>query len=183
VNGHLDGNRSWAEARCRVAAGLTILSPGVPMFFMGEEVGAQEPYRYSDWIQHREDFLALKRGPGARLYAYYRDLVDLRRRNDAIQSPNIAIVHVHDANRVIAFRRWLGADDFLVVASLNNAAFANGYWLASEAIADGSWIEVLNSDADVYGGANVCNPETRASSGGRIEVRIPTSGIAVFQRF
>jgi glycosidase len=60
VNGFMDGNRPWAEARCRVAAALTFLTPGVPMFFMGEEVGAKEPYRYDDWLLHREDFAALK---------------------------------------------------------------------------------------------------------------------------
>ncbi|MGB7794013.1 MAG: hypothetical protein WBL39_22685, partial [Terrimicrobiaceae bacterium] len=48
VNGKLDGNRDWAEARCRVVSGLTLLAPGVPMFFMGEELGAKEPYRYND---------------------------------------------------------------------------------------------------------------------------------------
>ena len=34
--------RDYAEARCRVAFGLSLLSAGTPMFFMGEEVGAAE---------------------------------------------------------------------------------------------------------------------------------------------
>ena len=41
--------RRWAEARVRFAAGMTLLSPGVPMFFMGEEVGATRQYRYEDF--------------------------------------------------------------------------------------------------------------------------------------
>lgn len=181
VNGFLDGNRPWAEARCRVAATLTFLTPGVPMTFMGEEVGAKEPYRYNDWLLHREDFNAMRTGEGARLFAFYRDLVNLRRHNPTIASPNVALVHVHDANRVIAFRRWLGDDDFLVVCSLNNAPFADGYWLDSGAIRDGTWVEVLNSDAAYYGGANLCNPELRRAQGGRINVRVPANGVAVFQ--
>lgn len=182
VNGHLEGNRPWAEARCRAAAALTLLTPGIPMFFMGEEVGAKEPYRYNDWLNHREDFVGLKKGEGAKLFAFYRDLIRLRRRSDALLSPNAAIVHVHDANRVVVSRRCLGEDDVLVVASLNNMPFADGYWLVSDAILNGSWIEVLNSDADIYGGANVCNPEKRWSDGGRINIRIPANGVAVFQR-
>jgi 1,4-alpha-glucan branching enzyme len=182
VNGHLDGNRAWAEARCRAAAALTLLTPGVPMFFMGEEVGAKEPYRYNDWIQHREDFAHLKQSEGARLFAFYRDLIRTRLRNDAILSPNVAIVHVHDSNRVIAFRRWLAGNDVLVVANLNNAAFANGYWLAHQAILDGDWIEILNSDADIYGGTNLCNPGTHRSDSGRVNLRLAANAVSVLQR-
>ena len=42
--------RDYAEARCRVAVGLSLLSAGTPMFFMGEETGAQKPYRYNDFM-------------------------------------------------------------------------------------------------------------------------------------
>ena len=182
VDGHLAGNRPWAEARCRVAAGLTLLTPGVPMFFMGEEVGAQEPYRYHDWLDHREDLLALKRGEGARLFAFYRDLIGLRRSDAAIRRGAITVVHTHDANRVIAFRRTLGGDDALVVASLNNAPFADGYGLESAAIPDGGWREALNSDAAPYGGSSLTNPETLWSGGGRLTLRIPANAVIVLQR-
>src|SRR5690606_17546052 len=51
-------NRLFAEARARVAAGIALFSAGTPMFFMGEEVGAVEPYRYDDFLRHREDLPA-----------------------------------------------------------------------------------------------------------------------------
>ena len=54
--------RRYAEARTRFAAGITLLAPGVPMFFMGEEVGASLPYRYNDFLNNREDFPALRQG-------------------------------------------------------------------------------------------------------------------------
>jgi len=37
--------RRFAEARVHFAAGMALLGPGAPMFFMGEEVGASRPYR------------------------------------------------------------------------------------------------------------------------------------------
>ena len=41
--------RRYAEARVRFAAGMTLAAaPATPMFFMGEEVGASQPYRYAD---------------------------------------------------------------------------------------------------------------------------------------
>ena len=45
---------SLANSR-RVAFGLSLLSAGTPMFFMGEEVGAQKPYRFNDFLANRED--------------------------------------------------------------------------------------------------------------------------------
>ena len=62
--------RRYAEARTHFAAGVTLLGPGVPMFFMGEEVGASEPYRYNDFLDNREDFPALRRGTGGRLFRF-----------------------------------------------------------------------------------------------------------------
>lgn len=182
VNDRLDGNRPWAEARCRAAAGLTLLTPGVPMFFMGEEVGAQEPYRYDDWLDHREDLHALRQGEGARLFRFYRDLIGLRRSQATLRSGDLAVLHAHDANRVIAFRRRLGEDHALVVASLNNRAFPDGYWLGSDAIPDGGWRESLNSDADTYGGSGLANADTLWSGGGRLNLRIPANAVIVLQR-
>jgi 1,4-alpha-glucan branching enzyme len=181
VNNTLNGNRYWAAARCRVAAALTLLAPGVPMFFMGEEVGAKEPYRYNDWLHHREDFQALRVGTGARLFAFYRDIVRLRRRYAALASPHVEILHVHDANRVLAFRRWLGDAEFLVFASLNNAAFADGYWIAHPALRDGAFIEALNSDDEAYGGLGLTNG-ARVCAGGAINARLPANGVVVLQR-
>ena len=40
-------------AVARVAAGMTLLSAGTPMFFMGEEIGAQRPCRYDKIILGR----------------------------------------------------------------------------------------------------------------------------------
>lgn len=183
VNGMLsDNTRPWAEARTRVATGLTILASGTPMFFMGEEVGAAKPYRYNDFLSHREDILALRRGSGTPLFRFYQDLIRLRRRAAAFRSPNVEILHTHDDNRVLAFRRWWGDEEFLIIFSLRNQAFNNGYGINHEALGEKSWVEVLNSDADLYGGKGVCNPGRFASSGGKFNVNLPANGFAVFQK-
>jgi maltooligosyltrehalose trehalohydrolase len=41
-----------SEAKCTIAAGLTLLSPFTPMLFMGEEWGAPSPFHY--FIDHAE---------------------------------------------------------------------------------------------------------------------------------
>jgi 1,4-alpha-glucan branching enzyme len=92
------------------------------------------------------------------------------------------VVHTHDDNRVIAFRRWAAGEDMLVVASLNNWAFRNGYRLQDSRIADGRWREVFNSDAAEYGGTGLLNDGPIASTGGIITVAIPANAVLVLQR-
>jgi 1,4-alpha-glucan branching enzyme len=85
-------------------------------------------------------------------------------------------------NRVIAFKRWNGVEQIIIIASLNNTAFANGYVIAKDlaAIPNGGWKEVFNSDAAMYGGQNVGNAgAVIPSSAGRINVVVPANGFVV----
>jgi 1,4-alpha-glucan branching enzyme len=175
-----DNTRFWAEARCRTAAALTLLSAGTPMFFMGEEVGAAKPYRYNDFLDFREDYQAMRKGTGARMFRFYQDLIRLRLWWPAFRSPRLEILHTHDANRVIVFSRAWGQQEFAVAASLNNRAFPHGYGLSHDFFKGKNWVEVLNSDADIYGGREVCNPEEIECPDGRFNPRLPACGVAVF---
>ena len=47
--------RRVAEARCRFAAGMTLMSAGVPMFLFGEEVGAEKVPGQADSAPHKFD--------------------------------------------------------------------------------------------------------------------------------
>jgi 1,4-alpha-glucan branching enzyme len=177
--------RDFAEARCRVAAGLAILSAGTPMFLMGEEIVAQRLYKYDTIAQSKEDLHGERAGTGARMFRFYQDLIRLRRANPAVRSHHIDIVHVADDNRVIAFTRRQGSNELLIVASLNNQPFANSYVIRTEPhrLPDGAWRETFNSDGAIYGGGNVGNRGmAMPASHGRIEVRIPANGFLVFQR-
>jgi 1,4-alpha-glucan branching enzyme len=179
----VDATRSWAEARSRVCVGLSLLCAGTPMFFMAEETGAQNYYTYNNFLLNREDILGERGGNGKNLFAFYRDLITLRRRLSAIRSRDIDILHQSNANRVIAFKRWHGDEQIIIVASLNNTAFASGYVVEKDALAipNAGWKEVFNSDAALYGGQNVGNLGAIVHSGeGRLNVVIPASGFVVF---
>ena len=176
------GTRSWAEARSRVCCGLSLLSAGTPMFFMGEETGAQNQSTYNNFLSSREDILGERNGSGKTLFRFYQELITLTRRLPSIRSHNIDILHVSDSNRVIAFKRWSGDEQVIVLASLNNSAFANGYVVEKDLIGipDGGWKEIFNSDGEAYGGQNVGNRgAVIASSGGRLNVVIPAAGFVV----
>jgi 1,4-alpha-glucan branching enzyme len=179
----VDATRIAAEARSRVCFGLSLLSAGTPMFFMGEEIGAQKRYTVDSFLSHREDILGGRAGSGMRLFRFYQDLITLSRRLRSIRGHNIDILHQWNPNRVIAFKRWSGDEEVIIVASLNNIAFAGGYVVKKDvlAIPDVGWKEIFNSDAAIYGGQNIGNGgATIFSTQGRLNIVIPASGFVVF---
>ena len=174
--------RRYAEARTHVVAGITLLAPGIPMFFMGEEVGASLPYRYNDFLDYREDFPAMRQGVGAQLFRFYQDVIRLRESRPALRSSNIEILHTHDTNRVLAFRRVDPTGDFIIVATLSNWPFSSGYQIRDSRIPDADWEEVLNSDATQYGGTGVVNAARLRSLGGSITPLVAANSLVVLQR-
>jgi 1,4-alpha-glucan branching enzyme len=162
--------RRVAEARTRWAAGMSLLSPGTPMFLMGEEVGAQQPYTYDRFAEHKEDLEGLRAGSGAGLFRFNADLIRLRLNEPDLRGREIEVVHVNEFGRVIAFRRG----DFLVVGSLRDEPYAE-YRLP----VDGAWREILNSDAAIYGGADVGNGGAALRG---MTCALPANGFVVFRR-
>ncbi|RZU40341.1 alpha-amylase family glycosyl hydrolase [Edaphobacter modestus] len=184
VNGAplIDLTRIAAESRCRVCCGLSVLSAGTPMFFMGEEIGAQKKYTFDNFLANREDILGERTGNGKNLFRFYQDLVSLSRRLRSIRGHNIDILHQSNTNRVIAFKRWSGSEEIIIVASFSNGSFANGYEIEKDtlAIPTANWKEVFNSDSAFYGGQNIGNSGAiLQSSGGRLTMMLPANGFCV----
>jgi 1,4-alpha-glucan branching enzyme len=173
--------RRYAEARCRFAAAMALLSAGTPMFFMGEEVGASRPYFHNTTREAREDYYALRQGDGARLFRFYQTLIRLRLDRPGLRSRNIDVVYVHNDNRIIAFRRWEGSQEFFVIGSLNDRSFGDGYTVLNSRLIGGNWQEVLNSDAGEYGGSGMLNGQV-VSGDREFTARLPANSVIVFQR-
>jgi 1,4-alpha-glucan branching enzyme len=181
----LGDTRRYAEARSRFACGMTLIAPGTPMFFMGEEVGASQPYRYDDFGKRRAsrvDLLRERAGDGSRLYTLYQDQIRLRLAHPALRAPYCDVVHVHDENRMIAVRRWDAEEELLVIGTLSNHAFNSGYQFRNANIPDAEWTEIFTSDASEYGGTNLRNPDPLRSGGGSITVNVPANSVLVLQR-
>ncbi len=158
--------RSWyARSRSRVANGLLLTAPGIPMLFMGQEV-LEDKY-WSDNPDYFQDTLiwwdGLERDAAMRDHLrFVRELIAIRMRYAALRGDRLHVYHRHDGNRVLAFHRWLDGRlaDVVVVASLNERTWWSydlGFPRAGE------WREVFNSD--VYDGW--INPAA-AGNGGRI---------------
>lgn len=186
---------SWyATSRSRVATGLLLTMPGIPMLFMGEEF--LEDKQWSDDVKGRPELLLFWPGlDGADstmrdFLRFTRELIALRWRYPALRAEGYAGIHVHDENRVLAFRRWVPGvgGEVVVVLSLAEET-RHGYEIGFPAA--GFWREVFNSD--VY--ERWVNPNVQGNGGGvhaggvgrhglesSAALTLPASSILVFAR-
>ena len=189
-------SRSWyARSRARVATGLILTGTGIPMLFMGQEF--LEDKHWSDNPEFFHDTLIWWDGLGSDKVMqdhlrFTRELTWLRRRHPALRGEGINVFHVHNANRVLAFHRWLEGvgRDVVVVASLREQAFPDHSYRLGFPL-PGHWNEVFNSD--VYD--NFFNPSVQGNPGGisadgapmhglrqSSGITLPANGLLVFAR-
>ncbi|MGY3610864.1 MULTISPECIES: alpha amylase C-terminal domain-containing protein [unclassified Bradyrhizobium] len=167
--------RSWyARSRARVANGILLTGPGVPMLFMGQEFLEDKLWSDSPHDPNHRiwwDGLDHDRAMSNHL-RFTRELIALRRRLRALRRGRINIFHCHNPTRVLAFHRWLEdlGDDVVVVTSLSETTYF-GYRLGLPH--EGIWHEVFNSD--VYD--NWVNPIVAGNGGGVLAAGPPLHGM------
>jgi len=181
----IGATRKYAEGRSRFVFGLAALSAGTPMFLMGEEIGAAKYFRYNDFFVNKEDLIGERTGRGLNLFRFYRDLIRLVMAKAAARSRALDVIYRHNDNRVIAFTRSAAAQQLLILASLNDNPFDQGYFIRTDAwrLAAGGWREIFNSDAAFYGGDNVGNGgATLPVNNGQVNAVIPAHGFVVLEK-
>jgi 1,4-alpha-glucan branching enzyme len=159
--------RSWyARSRARVATGMLLTAPGVPMLFMGQEF--LEDKLWSDNPSRSDLFVWWDGLEGqdrqmSDFRSFTRDLLWLRRHHPALRSEPINVFHINESDRVLAFHRWVpgGGRDVVVVFSLREATFPDRSYVLGFPL-PGAWLEVFNSDA--YD--NFPNPWVQGNGGG-----------------
>jgi 1,4-alpha-glucan branching enzyme len=158
---------SWfGRSRSRVAMGLCLTAPGIPMLFMGQEF--LEDKQWSDNLKEHPELLLYWDGLSAidasmrDFLRFTREFLGLRWQCPALRGEGFHVVHVHDQNRVLAFHRWVPNEghDVIVVVSLANS-HRYGYHIGFPG--SGRWREAFNSDT--YD--NWVNPQV-AGNGGEV---------------
>jgi 1,4-alpha-glucan branching enzyme len=159
--------RSWyARSRARVATGISLTAPGIPMLFMGQEF--LEDKQWSDNFEFHRGLLlhwaGLDNGDKQMLdhLRFTRELIALRWRHPGLRGNGFRVVHVHDQNRVLAFHRWVEGEGHDVLVLVHLANF-NRFDYRIGFPGRGDWREVFNSD--VY--ENWVNPAA-VGNGGRV---------------
>jgi 1,4-alpha-glucan branching enzyme len=177
--------RSCAEGRSRLVFGITALSAGTPMFLMGEEIGAAKYFLYDSFFLNKEDLVGDRTGDGQFLFRFYQDLIRLVTTKPAARSSALDVIYLHNDNRVVAFTRSSSTQQLLVLASLNDSPFDQGYVVGTDPwrLPGGGWQEIFNSDAAIYGGDNVGNSgATVQVNNGQINAVIPARGFVIFEK-
>ena len=179
---HFDNPRSWyARSRSRVATGVLLTGPGVPMLFMGQEFLEDKMWSDSPELDAYRiwwDGLAVDKAMSDHL-RFTRELIALRRRLPALTRGQINVFHVHNGNRVIAFHRWMdgSGEDVVVVATLAEMTLY-GYQLGFPR--GGFWREVFNSDVyDNWVNPLVAGNGAGVFAGGPPMHDLPTSAAVV----
>jgi 1,4-alpha-glucan branching enzyme len=184
--------RSWyARSRSRVATGLLMTAPGVPMLFMGEEF--LEDKLWSDSPDRTDRMIWWDGAEGADrdmvdFRRCTRDLIAVRLAQPALRADPIAVYQVDQANRVLAFQRWVpgAGKDVVVVASFGESTMS-GYRLGFPR--PGRWREIFNSDLYDHfpnpwvrgnGGAVLADGEPLHGFGQSASLTIPAIGLLVF---
>ncbi|MBF0456676.1 MAG: alpha amylase C-terminal domain-containing protein [Nitrospirae bacterium] len=196
-----DGNNTrlwWGRSRARVATGLLMTAPGIPMVFMGQEFLEDKLWTDSNrdmgnmiWWDGVEGWNGVD-GQDKNMVDFHffaRDLIWLRRKQPALRGEHINVFHVHNDNRVVAFHRWLDSGrDVVVVVSLSELTYY-GYRIGFPGY--GLWQEIFNGD--YYD--NRPNPECKGNNGGvhadgtawdnmpcSAVITLPANGLLVFAR-
>ncbi len=153
----------WAALkRASLGAGILLSTPGIPMLFMGQELGEYREFKKDDFLNpYPVDWYREDRLPGIK--ELFRDMIRLRadwaNNTRGLRGPHVNVFHVNDQDKLIAFHRWDRGgqgDDTIVVANFANKAYPS-YWLGLPS--GGRWRCRLNTDCDCYKRVNGHGPE------------------------
>jgi len=193
--------RSWyARSRSRVATGILMTAPGVPMLFMGEEFLEFKPWHNNQNTSgYAIDWDGLD-GPAPNpvmgdFHRFITDLIWLRRRHPGLRGRGCNPYFNHNDDRVIAIQRWndVASRDLIAVASFSETT-RRDYPLPLPV--GGFWMEVFNADAyetmPAGGGLNVNVPGNPGGIQGdgpplancptSARIVLPANGFLVFAR-
>lgn len=136
-----------ARRRSMLAAVLLLTTPGVPMIFMGQEHLATLTF------PDPPPPLGAPTPTGAKIRAFYRDLIALRRNqgggSGGLLEPAVDVLHRHDLNKLLAYwRHGPSGEDVLVVLNFRNRAYAR-YDIGVPR--SGAWRVRLDTDWTAYG--------------------------------
>ncbi|MGQ9907719.1 MAG: 1,4-alpha-glucan branching protein GlgB [Candidatus Flexifilum sp.] len=181
----------WQKfASLRALTGYQYTHPGKKLMFMGHEIA-----QWNEWSEARQlDWNLLEFETHQKLQRFVRDLNALYQREPSLYQVDFDYrgfewLQVNDSeNSVFAFARFAqNRDDFLVVIANFTPVVRYGY--VTPMPVPGRYVEVLNSDAEEYGGSGVRNTqemwtheERMSNFGHALKLTLPPLGLLILRR-
>jgi 1,4-alpha-glucan branching enzyme len=113
------------------------------------------------------------------------DVNNLRWNHPALRSPGGEITHTDSANNIVAFKRWNDVGDvLLIVVNASDAQWDNTQYAVSLNGDTGTWQEIFNSQAPIYGGINtVGNPGyVLTASNAQLSINLSSWSVHIFAK-
>lgn len=177
----------WARAKARLAWALNAMLPGTPMLFMGTE-GHQDGWWdpvLGDTTDYRLDWAKLGDSLGAPMRLMVADVNRVRWEHEGVRTGEGEVAHVDSQNGVVAFKRFNNAGDvLLVVVNAGDGQWSAGDYGVNLAGDEGSYREIFNSQAAVYGGVNAPGNfgETLTPENDELWINLPCWSVLIFAR-
>lgn len=172
------------RAIARTGAVQTILGPGMPMLWQGEEFLANNDFKHgltstwgqeTGWIKAENPTETDLARQGH--FNVYKDAIALKTSSEAFRpEAPIQRVYTHNDDQVMAFSRKGGGDEFIVVSNVAGVDRHN----YNVGLPEGRWTEVFNTDSHSYGGNNVGNGGATLQGGQGMT--LPAGGTIVLKR-
>lgn len=132
----------------KVAGGITLLAPGIPMLLQGQEFA--EDKNFGDQTADRIWWGFL--GTRAPIRDFFSTLCTLRKSRGGLRAGSgVQVTHVNDSGEVLAFQRYDSNGDVLFIVANFSATAFGAYQLGVPSA--GLWYEIANSNAVGYGGS------------------------------
>ena len=180
----------WRKfAQLRLLLGYMMVHPGKKLLFMGTEFG-----QFSEWKDKEQlDWHLLDYDMHQKMHAYTKQLIKIYKRSKPLYELDSTYDGFEwiDANNseqsIFSFiRKGTAEDDFLIVICNFGENTYENYRVGAPK--EGTYREILNSDADIFGGANNFNKKVLKTISedyhGRpcsLEMTIPPFGITVLR--
>lgn len=139
-----------AFRRVKLATTLLLTCPGLPMIWMGQELGACNPKTLEP---QPIDWTLLKNRENQGLHDHVASLIKLRRATPALRGDCFQTILKDKKHHLFAYKRWTDAGGVVVVVANLHDIPAGEFTIAGAGLEDGAWHEhVFNYDTTISGG-------------------------------
>ena len=138
-----------AFKRAKFGAALAMTAMGIPMIWMGEEIGE---YKQKTLDPAPLNWMLLDNDENQGLLKYYQGLIALRKENAALRSDNIDVFYENPDDQVVSYIRWDGIGPQVVIIVNCSDNYLADYEIVGMP-EDGNWHEwTKNYDLQVEEG-------------------------------
>ncbi|MEG4251712.1 alpha-amylase family glycosyl hydrolase [Microcoleus sp. Pol10D4] len=131
-----------AFKRAKLAAVLLVTAVGIPMLWMGEELG--QSTRQTPNQPNKLQWSLLKNQPNHELLEYYKHVIRLRQHLPALYTENIEFIHENPEAKVLAYYRWSDEGTRAVVVANFSDTYLSGNSIPKFP-AGGTWHEWMSN--------------------------------------